>query len=215
MGILDTLGHVSVRNPRNPDQYFIAPGVAPAGVARDDVVQRDVTSAEPDTLGLSIHDEIYKARSDVNAVLYARTPELVAFATGAIALRPVVNGGAFIGNGLPVFNLTGPEGEQPILANPALGKEVADTLGKARGVLLAGNGFVLTGGSIYNLVDQAYQLRLNAIIQRQTIGLRGRTSYLNERPAEPVQANEPQQAAPTGPPEGRSWIYWSQNVSLD
>jgi HCOMODA/2-hydroxy-3-carboxy-muconic semialdehyde decarboxylase len=215
MGILDTLGHVSVRNARTPSSYFIAPGVAPAAVTRDDVVQREVTSAEPDTLGLSIHDEIYKARPDVNAVLYARTPEIVAFTTGSTRLRPVVNGGAFIGNGLPVFNLAGLEGDQPIFANPALGKGVAAAIGEARGVLLTGNGLVLTGGSIYSLVDQAYQLRQNAIIQRQSIGLGGRVAYLNERPAEPVQPNEPQQAAPTGPPEGRSWIYWSQNVSLD
>jgi ribulose-5-phosphate 4-epimerase/fuculose-1-phosphate aldolase len=215
MGILDTLGHVSVRNVRNPSAYFIAPGVAPAAVTHGDVVQRDATKSEPDTLGLSIHGEIYRARPDVNAVLYARTPEIVAFTAGAAALRPVVNGGAFIGNGLPVFSMVSLGGEQPSLANPAFGRGVAQALGKAAGVLLARNGFVLTGRSIYNLVDQAYQLRLNAIIQRQTIALRGKVSYLNERPAEPVGQNEPQQPAPTGPPEGRSWVYWSQNVSLE
>jgi hypothetical protein len=59
------------------------------------------------------------------------------------------------------------------------------------------------------------QARQNAIIQRQTIGMRGRVAYRNERPAEPVSPNEPQAPAPTGPAEGRAWIYWSQNVSLD
>jgi len=211
LGILDTLGHISLRNPRNPNSYFVAAGVAPGSVTRGDVQQRDITKAEADTQNLSIDDEIYKARPDVNAILYARTPEIAAFTTGAAMLRPVVNGGAFIGNGLPMFSL------------PALdGRAVAEALGMARGVLLSGNGFVLTGGSIYNLVDQAYQLRQNAVIQRQVIGLRGRVSYLNERPADPAPAggrggggNQGQQAGPTGPPEGRSWIYWSQNVSLE
>ncbi|MGH2399822.1 MAG: class II aldolase/adducin family protein, partial [bacterium] len=208
LGILDTLGHVSVRNPRNPNSYFVAPRVSPGAVTAGDVVQRDMTKAEPDSLGLSIHDEVYKARPDVMALLYARTPEIVAFTEGPVTLRPVVNGGAFIGNGFPVFNIGNS-------ADAAVGRGVAESLGKSGAVLLPGHGFVLTAGSIYNLVDRAYQLRLNAKIQRQTIALRGKVAYLNERPAQSVPANEPTQPAPTGPPEGRSWIYWSENVSLE
>lgn len=207
LGVLDALGHVSVRNPRNPNSYFVAPRVSPGAVTAADVVQRDITKAEPDGQGLSIHDEVYKARPDVKAILYARTPEIVAFTEGPVTLRPVVNGGAFIGNGLPVFN-----GNR---ADAAVGRGVAETLGKSGAVLLPGQGVVLTGGSIYNLVDRAYQLRQNAKIQQQTIALRGRVAYLNERPAQPVQPNEPTAPAPTGPPEGRAWIYWSENVSLD
>lgn len=219
LGILDTLGHVSVRNPRNPNSYFIAPRVAAGAVTAGDVVQRDMTKAEPDTQGLSIHDEVYKARPDVMAVLYARTPEIVAF-TGPVKLRPVVNGGAFVGDGVPVFDVGSLDPRQPILANPALGQGVAAALGKNGGVLLTGHGFVLTAGSIYNLVDRAYALRLNAVIQQQTIALRGKVAYLNDQPAQPVPATaqaEPAQtqAAPLGPPEGRAWIFWSQNVSLD
>ena len=216
LGILDTLGHVSVRNPRNPNSYFIAPRVAAGAVTAGDVVQRDMTKPEADTQGLSIHDEVYKARPDVNAVLYARTPAIVAFTEGSAKLRPVVNGGAFIGNGLPVFNMSSLDPGTPILANPALGQGVANALGKARGVLLTGHGFVLTAGSIYNLVDQAYALRLNAIIQRQATALRGRVAFLNEQPVQPAPTTEPAQPAATlGPPEGRAWVYWSQNVSLD
>lgn len=207
LGILDTLGHVSVRNPRNPTSYFVAPRVSPGAVTAGDVVQRDITKAEPGTEGLSIHDEVYEARPDVMAIVYARTPEIVAFTEGPVALRPVVNGGAFIGNGFPVFSGN--------LANPAAGRGVAEALGKSGAALLPGQGFVLTAASIYNLVDRAYQLRQNAQIQRQAIALRGRVAYLNERPAQPAPPNQPTQPAPTGPPEGRSWIYWSENVSLD
>lgn len=212
--ILDTLGHVSVRHPRNPAVYFVAPAVAPGAVTVADIVQRDTAAAAPDNQGLAIHDEIYRARPDVNAVLYARTPEIVALTQGGATLRPVVNGGAFIGNGLPVFNMGALDPTQP-LADPALGRRVVQALGRAGGVLLTDHGFVLTAPSIYNLVDRAYQLRLNAIIQQQAAALRGRVAYLNERPAEPVQPNEPQPPAPTGPPEGRAWIYWTQNLALD
>ena len=216
--ILDTLGHVSVRNRRNPNSYFIAPRVAPGAVTPADLVLRDVTTAQPDGDGLSIHDEVYRARPDVGAVLYARTPEIVALTHGSARLRPVVNGGAFIGNGLPEVAV---DPRNPILANPALGRRVTDALGKAAGVLLPRHGFVLTAGSIYSLVDRAYQLRQNAIIQRQAIALRGRVAYLNERPAESAQETGPgqptqgQQPGPTGPAEGRAWVYWSQIVPLD
>ena len=210
LGILDELGHVSLRNPRNPNSYFIAAGATPASATRDAVIQRDITTAQPDSQGLSIHDEIYKAHPEVNAVLYARTPEIVAFTTGGPQLRPVVNGGAFIGNGLPVVTVAN-------LTDPAAGRDVATALTRTGAVLLAGRAYVLTSGSIYQLVDRAYQLRQNAIIQGQTLALRGKVSLLNERTPDPVPANQspqPQQAGPTGPPEGRSWIFWSQNASL-
>jgi len=205
LGILSTVGHVSVRNPRNPNSYFVAPGVSAGAVMARDVVQRDMTKSDPDSQGLSIHDEVYKARPDVMAVLYARTPEIVAFTQGPPTLRPVVNGGAFIGDGFQV------------LASPASGRGVADALGKKAAVLLAGDGFVLAAGSIYNLVDRAYALRQNARIQQQAIALRGKVAYLNERPVPPPPAPTTGQppAAQLGPPEGRAWVYWSQNVSLE
>jgi HCOMODA/2-hydroxy-3-carboxy-muconic semialdehyde decarboxylase len=213
--VLDTLGHVSVRHPGNANRYLVAPRVAPGAATAADVMQRDIASSDADSDGLSIDAEIYKARPDVGAILYARTPEIVAFTQGSAKLRPVVNGAAFIGAGLPVFDVGTLDRARPLLANPALGQGVAAALGKGRGVLLAGHGFVLTARTIYTLVDNAYQLRANAIIQRQATALRGRVAFLNERPAEPVAANEPQAPAPTGPAEGRSWIYWSQNIALD
>jgi HCOMODA/2-hydroxy-3-carboxy-muconic semialdehyde decarboxylase len=184
------------------------------------VIERDITKAEADTQGLSIHDEIYKARPDVKAILYARTPEIVAF-TGSVPLRAAVNGGNFIGSGLPVFNMGSLDPRQPILANPALGRGVAEALDKKGGVLLSGHGVVLTAGSIYNLTDRAYQVRQNAKIEQQALALRGKVTFLAEQPVAAAAAPEPAQPAPAqpaqqlGPPEGRAWVYWAENVSLD
>jgi ribulose-5-phosphate 4-epimerase/fuculose-1-phosphate aldolase len=208
LDILDTSGHVSVRSPNNANAYFVAPRVAPAAVTAGDVVERDITAPSADSQGLAIHDEIYKARPDVKAILYARTPEVVAFTTGSVALRPIVNAGAFVGDGLPTFAFTSP-------ADPAAGRGVAAALGKSSAVLLPGHGFVLTAASIYNLADRAYQLRQNAIIERQAIALRGKVAYLNDGRVEPAPANAPGAAAPLGPAEGRAWIYWSENVSIE
>src|SRR6185295_3215996 len=130
-----------------------------------------------DTQGLLIHDEIYKTHPDVKAILYARTPDIVAF-TGSVPLRASVNGGNFIGDGLPVFNTSLLEASQPILANLALAHGVAGALDKKGAVLVSGQGIVLTAGSIYNLADRAFQVVQNAKVQRQALGLRGKVTYL-------------------------------------
>jgi ribulose-5-phosphate 4-epimerase/fuculose-1-phosphate aldolase len=181
-------------------------------------------------MGLSIDDEIYRANPNVMAVLYARTPEIVTF-TRDVPLRPVVNGAAFIGNGLPVFNISTLGRAQPVLSNPALGKGVAAALGTAPGVLLTGHGFVMTGRSIYNVVATSYQLRQNARIQQMAHALRGSVRYLNEMPVTAVAAAGRGEGGAgaagaqggrggrgggqqLGPPEGRDWVYWAQTIPV-
>ena len=56
VGLLDVSGHVSIRNPMNPNSYFVAT-VAPGSVTDTDIVERDFTKGGPDTMGLSIDDE--------------------------------------------------------------------------------------------------------------------------------------------------------------
>jgi HCOMODA/2-hydroxy-3-carboxy-muconic semialdehyde decarboxylase len=227
VGILDTSGHVSVRHPSNPNSYFVATA-APGSVTDKDIVERDFTMPGPDTIGLSIDDEIYKANPNVMAVVYARTPEVAALSHGG-QLRPIVNGAAFIGDGLPIFNVSTLDPKQPLLSNPEFGKGVAAALGTRQAALLAGHGFVMTGRSIYNVVGTSYQLRQNARIQQQALALRGRVSYLNERPvpAEPQgegganAGGGPQGGGgrggggqQLGPPEGRDWVYWAQTIPV-
>jgi ribulose-5-phosphate 4-epimerase/fuculose-1-phosphate aldolase len=228
VGILDPSGgHVSVRHPNNPNSYLVAVG-ASGSVTDKDVIERDFTKPEPNTMGLAIDDEIYRANPNVMAVLYAQTPEIVTFTRG-VALRPVVNGAAFIGDGLPVFNISTLDPKQPLLSNPALGHGVAAALGTRPAVLLSGHGFVMTGRSIYNVVGTSYQMRQNARIQQMAHALRGKVSYLNEMPV--VASSQPEGAADAGggpqggrggrgggqqlgPPEGRDWVYWAQTIPV-
>ncbi|NOT25012.1 MAG: class II aldolase/adducin family protein [Acidobacteria bacterium] len=226
VGILGTAGHVSIRHPSNPNSYFVATA-APGSVTDKDIIERDITKPSPDTMGLSIDDEIYKANPDVKAVLYAQPPEIVALSRG-VPLRPIVNGAAFIGDGLAVFNLSTLDPKQPLLSNPALGQGVAAALGKKAGVLLSGHGVVMARPSIYNLTGNAYQLRQNARIQLQAMGLKGRVTYLNEvlaAPAPPAEAAANAGGGPQGgggggggqqlgPPEGRDWVYWAQTIPV-
>ena len=227
VGVLDALGNVSVRNPNNPNTYFVAPKVAAGAVKAGDVIERDITKGDTDAEGLLIHDEIYRTHPEVKAIVYARTPELVAF-TGSVPLRASVNGGNFIGEGLPLVNLPAAGAGQSVLANPALAQGVAKALDRKGAVLLAGHGIVITSGSIYTVTDRAYQVKVNAKIQQQAIALRGKVTYLADLPAPPGAAGEGEQAGrggrgqaqaqggqQLGPPEGRDWVYWAGNVKLN
>jgi len=100
-------------------------------------------------------------------------------------------------------------------------------------VLLAGHGIVITSGSIYTVTDRAYQVKTNAKIQQQAIALRGKVTYLADLPAPPGAAGEGEEAGrggrgqggqgqgqaqagqQLGPPEGRAWVYWADNVKLE
>ena len=150
LGILDAFGHVSVRNPRNPNHYFISRYISAGVVTPNDIIENDLDSqpaAGPrsdEYQEVYMHGEIYKARPDVIAVLHAHTPEIVAFTQSSVTLRPVVNGGAFIGDGLPMFDIRKFDPRETIITSPALGRAVAQALGNRPAVLLKGHGIALT-----------------------------------------------------------------------
>ncbi|MSO29538.1 MAG: hypothetical protein EXQ48_01160 [Acidobacteria bacterium] len=219
VGVLDAVGTVSVRNPSNPNSYFVAPKVAAGAVTAGDVIERDITKLEGDAQGLLVHDEIYKAHPEVKAIVNARTPEIVAF-SGSVPLRATVNGGNFIGEGLPTVNV------DP--SKPEAATAVAAALDKKGAVLISGQGIVVTSASIYNLADRAYQVRQNAKIQAQAMALRGKVTFLVDlpQPAGAEAANEGGRGGrgqgagqgggqQLGPPEGRAWIYWEETTPIN
>jgi ribulose-5-phosphate 4-epimerase/fuculose-1-phosphate aldolase len=65
-GVLDSFGHVSIRDPRNPDRYLQMQAIAPRDVTVDDLITFDLDSKAIDANGRPvyrerfIHGEIYK-----------------------------------------------------------------------------------------------------------------------------------------------------------
>jgi ribulose-5-phosphate 4-epimerase/fuculose-1-phosphate aldolase len=216
LGILGTTGHVSVRNPRNPNHYFISRYVSAGVVKASDIIENDLDSkpvAGPrsdEYQEVYMHGEIFKARPDVMAVLHAHTPEILAFTESSVSLRPVVNGAVFIGDGLPMHDIRKFDPREGIIRTPELGRTVGVALGKKPGVLLKGHGIALTGSSLQDLVSRAYNLRMNAIIQQQAIALGGKITYLDEQP--PASASAP---AAAGGGYNRAWEYWKQIIPIN
>jgi ribulose-5-phosphate 4-epimerase/fuculose-1-phosphate aldolase len=216
LGVLDAFGHVSVRSPRDPNHYFISRYVSAGVVKASDIIENDLDSkpvAGPrsdEYQEVYMHGEIYKARPDVMAVLHAHTPEILAFTESSVALRPVVNGGTFIGDGLPLHDIRKFDPRETIIRTPALGRSVAMALGNKPAVLLKGHGIALTDSSIRLLVVRAYNLRMNARMLQQAIALGGKVTYLQDPPL----------PAPPAAPGGsgadaaynRGWEYWKQMV---
>jgi hypothetical protein len=78
-------------------------------------------------------------------------------------------------------------------------------MGKKDGALLLDHGIALADSSLRGLVSRAYNLRLNARIERLAIALGGTVNYF-EAPV--TAANGPSRGAGAYP----EWDYWKQVV---
>lgn len=218
IGVLtpDGLAHVSVRSRTNPNHYFIAHDVSPGMVTAADVIENDLDSVPvredqrefPQYSERYIHGEIYKARPDIMAILHAHTPELVTFGQSSVKLRPVLNTALFIGDGLPIYDLTKFTGGAPspvscahCISTPQLGRALAEVMGNKDASLLLDHGIALGAPSLRALVSRAYNFRMNAKIQALAIALGGTVNAL-EGAAAPTAASDSY-------PE---WEYWKQTV---
>ena len=110
-GIVDGYGHVSLRSPHRPERYLLSRAIAPETVTVGDIVEFDLdsrpTARQTPELYLErfIHGEIYRVRPNVRAVVHNHAPSLIPFGVSATPLRPVYHMSAFVGQGVPVFEI--------------------------------------------------------------------------------------------------------------
>lgn len=189
-GVVDAYGHVSVRKPDDPERYYIARALAPELVTRADIFEFDLDSQAIDDKGQSmyleryIHGEIYKERPDVHSVVHNHSPSVIPFGVTDMQLRPLVNTGAFIGLGVPTFEIRDfqPSGDI-IISSPYLGKALADVLGASPAALMRGHGATVVAESLPLVCVRSIYLEVSAKLQMQAItiaGQGGRVVYLDE-----------------------------------
>ena len=211
-GVLDGYGHVSVRNPANPNRYFLARAGAPAVVTAADIVEYDLDSnatTSASAMGYQerfIHGEIYKARPDVTAAIHCHCLEVIPFADTSVPLRPMYHMGYFIGEGVPVFEIRKTAGLTDMLVRDAkLGKALAQSLGQKSAALMRGHGAVVVGGSIPTVVGRSVYLDVNARAQAQAIALGGKITY--------VEADEAKLRMSDTGEYARAWDLWKRKVA--
>jgi ribulose-5-phosphate 4-epimerase/fuculose-1-phosphate aldolase len=212
-GVLDGLGHISVRHPDNPQRYLMSRSLAPALVTPADIMEYDLDSNAIDRQGRSlflerfIHGETYKARPDVFAVIHSHSPTVIPFSISQTALQPVFNGAAFLSPSAPVFDIRKVAGMTDLLiGNGELGKALSATLGESAVVLLRGHGNAVVGKTLQQVVYRAVQTELNARLQLQAMMLSGPLIYM--APEEAVKVNA--RSEPDAIQIGRTWELWKE-----
>ena len=131
-GVLDAMGHISVRHSARPDRFLLARSMAPELVTAADILEYDLDGNAVDArdrtsyLERFIHSEIYRARPDVRAVVHCHTASLIPFADSDVPLRAMYHMAAFVAEGVPVFDIRKAAGITDLLVrDAALGKALA------------------------------------------------------------------------------------------
>ncbi len=135
-GVVDAYGHVSLRTAKDPNRYLLARAMAPELVTADDILEFDLDSSPVKDVKAAlyleryIHGEIFKCRPDINAVVHNHSPSVIPFGVTTVPLRPLFNTGAFIGEGVPTFEIRDfQDSGDLIIKTPHLGHALATTLG--------------------------------------------------------------------------------------
>ena len=206
-GIVDGLGHVSVRHPTQNGVFLLSCNRAPGLVKRQDIVCYDLDgNAVSDTterpyLERFIHSEIYRARPDVVAVVHSHSPSVIPFAITHNPLKPVFHMSGFLGSGSAHFEIREAAGNSDMLIRSAyLGEALAKSLGKHSCVLMRGHGSTVVGSSLEQVVYRAIYAEVNAKLQLAANGL-GEISFLNEEEAKLASDMNDGQIP-------RSWNLW-------
>jgi ribulose-5-phosphate 4-epimerase/fuculose-1-phosphate aldolase len=171
-GVLDSLGHVSVRHPRDPTRYLLSRSRSAALVEPGDIEEYTLDSerVKPGKLHpyaeRVIHGCIYQARSDVMAVCHHHAPAVLPFCIAGKPIVPVYHVGAVIGEETPFWDQHDEFGDTSLLVvKQEEGHSLARALGRHSVVLMRRHGATVVGGSLRELVARSIFLCQNADYQ--------------------------------------------------
>jgi len=212
-GVIDGYGHVSVRSDRDAQRYFLSRAIAPELVTEEDILEYDLDSNPIDPRGREsvrerfIHGEIYKTRPEVNAVVHNHSPSIIPFGITSESLRPIFHMAAFVGEGVPTFEIRDAErGTDLLVKTPYLGQALAKTLGACPAALMRGHGAVVVGENLPRAVGRSIYLEISARMQMQAMMIAGPAGKIVCFDDSEVQASVPTQDY------GRAWNMWRANA---
>jgi HCOMODA/2-hydroxy-3-carboxy-muconic semialdehyde decarboxylase len=195
-GVLDGYGHVSARHGERSDRFLMSRSLAPEMVTSSDILEYDLEGNAVDPRGRVsylerfIHAAIYKARPDVQSVVHNHSPSVIPFGVSSVSLRPLYHMAAFIGPGLPVFDIKKYSGfTDMLITDLERARGLVEVLGNNDGVLMRGHGSAVVGPNIRFAVGRSIYLELNAKLQVQAVSLGGSVTYLDPEEAKEVKAS--------------------------
>ena len=211
--VVDGYGHISARDPRDPERFLMSRARAPGLVTAGDIMlfgldgePIDKKDERPVYSERFIHSEMYKARPDVNSVVHSHSQTVVPFTVTQVPLKPIR--GPFLYPEVPVFDTRDVAGFTDLLIkNPALGRAVAEKLGGNSVVLLRGHGDVVVGPTVRIATYRAIYTEANAKLLLQAKMLGGPIAYLAPEEATLIEGNQKQQRPGHG--SDRTWEMWA------
>ncbi len=185
-GVVDSFGHVSIRNPGNPTSFFMSRARAPECIELDDLMEFTLEGVpiDPGTRkGYSerfIHAGIYEARPEAQAVVHHHSPSVIPFGVTATPLRPLLHMCASMGTDVLTWDSRTKFGDTNLLVtNMAMARDLAAALGDRPVALMRGHSCVIAGGSLREVVFNAVYLELNADLQMKAHAL-GPITFLSD-----------------------------------
>jgi len=210
--VLDAYGHVSVRNPNDPQRYLLACSRSPELVECSDILEfhlnSEPVSPEKRHLYLErfIHGAIYQARPEVNAVVHSHAEDVLPFSISSAPLRPVIHNASAMGLEVPVWDIREVFGETDLLVtDEERGRDMAKKLAGANIVLMRGHGFTAVGPTLFETVRLSVYLPKNARVLMAALRL-GEVKTLSA--GEVVR----RRFDPAGSETSRVWEYWSRKA---
>ena len=181
-GHIDFNGHVSARIPGSGHILINDRRSSRSSLTEKDIITMDLDGNVLDEGGEApneypLHTQIYKKRSDVQAVIHTHPQWSTLFTIARVPLKPVVIQGAVLGE-VPVFP------KPHSISNVSIADELAETLKDHHAVLLKAHGAVLVGSSLMEAFVRSVFLEENA--RRQYMASQLGTAY----PLEPEEIAE-------------------------
>jgi HCOMODA/2-hydroxy-3-carboxy-muconic semialdehyde decarboxylase len=211
---VDGYGHISVRNPANPNTFFLARSVAPSVVKVQDIMEFDMNgkALNGDTRVAYgerfIHSGILRNRPDINSVIHGHASPILSYGLTGVPLRPVYHMSAFLGEGAPIFEIRNFAKPNPdtdmFVSNSDLGDALSQTMGLQYFVLMRGHGYAAGADSIKKAVFRTVYAIQNASIQAEAMKM-GQVQYLT--PEEATTSKETIEKT-----IGRPWQLWTERV---
>ena len=214
--VVDAFGHVSLRHPDNPKHYLMARSRSPELVTMDDIME---FTLQGDIVGddsrkpyaeRHIHGGIFERRPDVQSVVHNHSHAIIPFSVTKTPLRPLMHVTGVLGHEVPVWDIEDNFGGTSLLVtNMDQGRDLAETLGDARVVLMRGHGCAIAAGGLKEAVLTAIYTQVNAKLQLQAMPL-GEVKYLS---AEEIELTPQTLIGPLA--MERAWEYFARRAMGD
>jgi ribulose-5-phosphate 4-epimerase/fuculose-1-phosphate aldolase len=178
MGLVEGFGHVSARLPDGNVLITPARGLRLAEESALLVFNLggDLVSGEgiPAPLERWMHLAVYRARPDVGAICRTHSRYAVALGAAGTPIQAAHGFGGMLGLRIPVHP------ESDLIADDALGRAVAATLGEGAAALLRGNGALVVGSTLKQACVRAIYLEEAAFVQVAAAGVGGAIPFTAE-----------------------------------